>query len=156
MKHQLFNQEVAKKIHTGEWGLNEINFLQENKQKYHLTHANISYYLQELYRYTYTLAMQDGLISQSEQHLLSLIRTHLSSPHMPTNRFGLEHLKLRIETAQTHCLKHRPDYQEQFQHKYEHENQMQQEITSTYNNSPTPKYGYARPKLTPYSQYGRY
>jgi len=150
MKHQLFNQEVAKRIHKGKWGLEEINYLQANKHKYHLGYEDIVYYLQELYRYTYALAMQDGVVTPQERVRLTNIKTHLQSAHKPQNRFELEQLKHRIEAAQIHYFRNHEDEYFNFSHRYASEDDLKEEVQNAHRIHNVPRPRYPRPKLTPY------
>jgi len=118
-----FVNSILEKIDNGELGLNEIEYLNENHLKYHLTYEDISNFLLHLYEYVYTMAMEDGIITELEQKQLAEIKNFPIHP-MPKNRFERDLLKTKILT-----LVKRIEKTNSAQEEIELENDLAEEMT---------------------------
>lgn len=131
---------VNQRINNGKWGIEEISFLNENRLKYDLSFEDIGMMLVNIYKYTYTMAIEDGFISQLELDQLSQIQ--ILSYTLPKNQLELEQLRVKINLLNT---------------QYEKTNyvQEQMDLKSKYNieNKINSIYYSKYPKLTPYNTY---
>lgn len=140
---------VTARIENGSWGLDEVEYLQENHSKYHLNYDDIGTLLQAVYTYTYGMAMEDGIVNQLENDELAQIQKLRLAP-APQNKVQRDNLKLQIM-----FLVKRFEIVNSLQEKVQLENQIIQEkalepepvkerVNSLY-------YKYPKPKLTPYT-----
>lgn len=144
---QKFIEEISKKIKNGDWGLEEINHLEENKIKYHLNYEDIGYFLDMAYVYVYNMALEDGEISALEMNeLINFKKTMINT--IPTNKE--ERLALKFQIGQ---LVKRFEKEHVFEQNLDLENSnqelMKKKVKSLYYLPPWLR----KPKFTPYSSY---
>lgn len=144
---QKFIEEINKKIKNGDWGLEEINHLEENKIKYHLNYEDIGYFLNIAYDYVYNMALENGEISDLEMNNLISFKKTMANV-IPTNRE--QRIALRFQINQ---LVKRFEVDHVFEQKLDLENEkkelMKKKVKSLYYLPPWLR----KPKLTPYSSY---
>lgn len=143
-----FIHGVTERLRDGRWGLEEIEFLNENRKKYSLTCDEIGFFLVETYRYTYAMAMEDGVVTQLEQDELSAINK-LYLEHSPNKKSDREILKAKI-----FVLTRRFEKANQMQEDMDKENTLinkKKEIKENISSVYYKKYPTPYPKLTPYT-----
>ena len=143
-----FINGVADRLRDGRWGLDEIEFLNENRKRYSITCDEIGFFLVEAYRYTYAMAMEDGVVTPLEQEELSVINK-LYMENLPHKRADREILKAKIFVL-TRRFEKTNQIQEQMekaQNLINRQEEIKSEVSSVYYRKlPTPY-----PKLTPYT-----
>ncbi len=144
---QKFIEEISKKLKNGDWGLEEVNHLEENKIKYHLNYEDIGYFLTVTYNYVYGLALENGEISDLEMANLLTLKNTLSTA-IPENKEQRIALKMQITEL---VKKFKKD--QIMEHHLELESNkielMKQKVKSLYYLPPWLR----TPKLTPYNSY---
>lgn len=163
-KHQQFMENVSACFRSGRWNLEHIEYLNENRLKYHLSHEDIGLFLMQHYQYTYTMAMEDGVINELENQNLIQIKSLYNHLNPPKNRYEIQNIKNKINhltrryevtngvQEQMHINEENIDFVEQkeeaeFNAKYN----LQEEVKNTYHKR---NIRYPVPKLTPYRNYG--
>ncbi|NCP98407.1 hypothetical protein GW796_00840 [archaeon] len=141
---------VVDRLKDGRWGVNEIDYLNENHSRYHLNYEDIGMLLVYAYKYAYTMAMEDGVVTQLEQDQLNQINLMYNYSYLPKSRYEREALKVKILVL-TRQYEKTNTVQESIilEDHYKQENEIKNEVKSIYYKS-----RYPRPKLTPYSNYG--
>lgn len=149
-----FVKGVMERFDSGKWGLKELEYLNDNHTRYHLTYEDIGNFVLHLYQYVYTMAMEDGVITELEQDQLIEIRNLAIAP-APKNRFEIDRLKVKALTLINRIEKANAlqenvvlenDLAQDLAVKQEKE-MIQEEVKRVYyRNYPTPY-----PKLTPYT-----
>jgi len=141
---------VVDRLKDGRWGVNEIDYLNENHSRYHLNYEDIGMLLVYAYKYAYTMAMEDGVVTQLEQDQLNQINLMYNYSYLPKSRYEREALKVKILVL-TRQYEKTNTVQENIilEDHYKQENEIKNEVKSIYYKS-----RYPRPKLTPYSNYG--
>lgn len=86
---------VTERIEDGRFGLDEIVYLDKNKEKFGLNEGDIYIFAQQVYKETFNLAMEDGILSKEESIELQKIKDLIVS-NAPTNKPNLEFLKNNI------------------------------------------------------------
>ncbi len=143
---------VHERINDGRWGLEEIQYISEHHTKYHLNYEDIGSFLVQAYYYAYSLALEDGVISQLEQARLGEIRAVVNTNSIPSNRVQREDLKNRIliltrRFEKSHNLQHQYHVENDLENEAKIEIEMKEKVGSIYyRRFPTPY-----PKLTPYT-----
>lgn len=149
-----FTAGVVERLRDGRWGMEEVEYLNENRQKYNLNYEDIGFFLIETYKYTYAMAMEDGIITPVEQAELNIIN-QLFMEQMPKRRGERELLKAKIFTLtrrfeKTNGMQEQMDMEQAYvlsqEQKLEHDAEMKKKVSSIYYRLPTPY-----PKLTPYN-----
>ena len=92
---EVFLAGIKERIKDGRWGLDEVEYLQENHPKYHLNYDDIGTLLMDAYQYTYYLALEDGVVDELELDQLTQIKKLTMSP-IPQNKAQREDLKFQI------------------------------------------------------------
>jgi hypothetical protein len=142
---------VQDRIKNGHWGLDEIEYLLENHSKYHLNYDDIGVLLNDVYKYTYYMALEDGVMDQLEVDQLTQINKLIMAP-VPQNKAQREELKFQIrfmarKIEQVHAIHEKVLEQEHAQYEPQPEPEpMKERVNKVYYKSP-------RPKLTPYTYY---
>lgn len=86
---------VAERIEDGRFGLDEILYLDKNQEKFGLNESDIYIFAQQVYKETFNLAMEDGILSKEESIELQKIKDLIVS-NAPANKPNLEFLKNNI------------------------------------------------------------
>lgn len=92
---EVFLAEIINRIDSGEWGLEEVSYLEKHDERYNLRMEDIGLFLVQVYKYTFALAMEDGIITQEEQEELNEINKAYNS-FLPKNRFERDLLKNKV------------------------------------------------------------
>ncbi len=143
---QKFIDEISKKIENGDWGLEEIEHLEENKIKYHLNYEDIGLFLMVAYDYVYNLAIENGEISGLEMNNLIAFKKAMVGV-MPKNKEQRMALKFQINQ-----LVKKFEKEHSFENNLESENKQEvikKKVKSLYY---LPSW-LRKPKFTPYSSY---
>lgn len=144
-KRKEFKNMVSEKFLTGEWGLDELTVLKENRFKYNFSLEDVGFFLVQIYQYTYCMAMEDGFISNLE-------RSQLNEINMAYNQFLPKNIyeKNALMTKISNLVK-----------SYEKTNAIHEAdelVDNKYSAKEKVNNGYKKPyfskmKLTPYSNY---
>jgi hypothetical protein len=145
-----FIKGVQARIDDGRWGVEEVEYLNEYRQKYHLNYDDIGLFLVQVYKYTYTMAMEDGVLSQLELDELNQIQQ--LSYTVPKNKFERDALKVKIMTLtkqyeKTNVVQESMDLENVYKKENEHRMELKNKVNNLYYRTPYPK-------LTPYTSYG--
>lgn len=92
---EAFMEKVLEKVKSNEWGLEELEYLNENHSNYQLKCEDIGFLLLQAYRYSYQLAIEDGVVTPDEQKVLSDINV-MFMQHIPTSRQERDLVKAKI------------------------------------------------------------
>lgn len=151
-----FLNGVKNRIKNGSWGLEELNYLQDNHPKYHLNYEDIGNLLNDAFQYTYQLALEDGVMNQLEADQLAQIQKLAMAP-IPQNRMQRDALKHQImflvnRIEFTHALQERAQLDATIEEQVEvppptpQKEPVKERVNSVYYKTP-------RPKLTPYNSW---
>jgi hypothetical protein len=148
-KREQFNDEVLERINNGSWGLKHIEYLHTHQNNYNLSHEDINLYILHVYRYTYNMAMTDGILQVEEVAYLNNIKKLYNHYNPPKNTYEVLEMRNHINALtknfrHNQTIKHNNDVE----HMQEEDLNLQNESDKVYK-KPLPKY--PRPKLTPYS-----
>lgn len=147
---EYFNHLALERINSGQWGLQQIEYLQQNKKEYNLGAEDINLYILHIYRYTYNMAMQDGQVDQEELEYLSRIKALYNHQNPPKTAASITALKLHINAISRNFVNnHNQDIKDEEELKAK-EKKMKEEAERVYK-KPLPTY--PTPKLTPYSNF---
>ncbi len=160
---QIFLNEIKNKISSGDWGVEEIESLEENHVKYHLNYDDIGMLLVHSYSYVYSLVYEDGTLSQLELKNLQEFNTLVLNNNYPANKLNREELKFKIRSLvkvfeannvleENLNLKDTLQNQEILENSQEIENQKKVKEENRKKDFKKIFY-WTRPKLTPYSNY---
>jgi hypothetical protein len=149
-----FVSGVVERINDGRWGLEEVQYINEHRAKYHLNYEDIGSFLVQAYHYAYSLALEDGVITQLEQARLGEINKFFVSNYLPSNKAERDELKAKIllltrRFEKSHNLQHQVQAENDMglENQIKKENEMKEKVSSVYyRRYPTPY-----PKLTPYT-----
>lgn len=147
---EYFNHLALERINSGQWGLQQVEYLQQNRKEYNLDFNDINLYILHVYRYTYNMAMQDGYINEEEQDYLQHIKLLYNHHNPPRNAAAVAAIKTHITAiAKNFISNHNTDAIEEAE-RLRKEEQMRQEAANVYK-KPVPRH--PTPKLTPYSNF---
>ncbi len=158
-----FMEKVLEKVKSNEWGLEELEYLNQNHSNYHLKCEDIGFLLLQAYRHSYQMAIEDGVVTDAEQKVLSDINV-MFMQHIPTSKSERDFVKAKI-FALTRSFDKGYKPKEQLNQVPEQantntntvtkieaadnemENEIKEKLATAYYR--TPRYPY--PKLTPYT-----
>jgi len=146
-----FLSGVTERVKDGRWGLDEVEYLYENHSKYHLNYEDIGNMLNELFQYTYHLALEDGVMNEMEIDQLTQVQKLAMAP-IPQNKMEREALKHQIRSLVkkievSHHLQEQVQLEAHIEEKLEEVKEpIKERVNSVYYRTP-------RPKLTPYNSW---
>lgn len=147
-KKEYFNHLALERINSGKWGLQQVEYLHQNKNEYGLTAEDLNLYILHVYRYTYNLAMSDGHLDREEIVYLQNIKSLYNHYNPPQNIAAVIAIKQRIQAITKNFVHNHIQNINDERFIEAHEKELKQEAENVYK-KPAPKY--PRPKLTPYS-----